>query len=162
MSARAVVTCALPFAILGVSNAAVASDKPSAPDSGTYQGEVYVQSVSGSGCLDKAGFVFIGSMSFPGLSGTTYSLRALETGSNFAVASVQTLTVKSGKGTTHPSGSLAWTGSGVGGSWSVTGTFAATVTEIGTHTFVLQLKESYSGCTEEDLNIPLARIGVNQ
>jgi len=148
--------------ILGVSSAAVASDTVTAPESGTFQGEVYVQSVSGSGCLDKAGFIYIGSMSYPGLSGATAYLRALETGNNFAVNSVQTLGIKTGKGTTHPSGDLTWTGAGIGGSWSVTGTFSATVVEIGTHSFVLQLQESYSGCSEEDLNIPLSRIGVNQ
>jgi hypothetical protein len=162
MSKHATMISSLAFAILGVSNAAVASDTVTAPESGTFQGEVYVQSVSGSGCLDKAGFVYIGSMSYAGLSGATDILRALETGNNFAVNSVQTLAVKSGKGTTHPSGDLTWTGAGIGGSWSVTGTFTATVTEIGTHSFVLQLKETYSGCSEEDLNIPLSRIGVNQ
>jgi len=162
ISTLAFAISAVAFAILGVPNAAVAHDTTSAPDAGTYQGEVYVQSVSGSGCLDKAGFVYIASMSYGGLSGTTDYLRALETGSNLAVDSVQALTVKSGKGTTHPAGNLTWTGAGVGASWNETGTFSATITEIGTHTFVLQLTESYSGCTEEDINIPLARIGPNQ
>lgn len=139
----------------------MASERTSAPESGTFQGEIYVQSVSGSGCLDKAGYVFVASLSFPGLGGTSYVLRGLETGDNAAFVSIQSLTVKSGKGTTTPSGDLTWTGAGVGGSWSETGTFSGTVTEIGTHAFVLQLTEKYSSCTE-NLNIPLARIGVNQ
>jgi hypothetical protein len=148
-------------AILGLSNGAVARDWVDAPQAGTYQALVYVQSATG-GCLDKAGFAFVGSMSYSGFGGVTHYLRALQTGSNYAVVSVQTLTVKVGKGTTHPSGNLAWTGGGVGNSWNVGGTFSASVTEIGTHAFVLQLKESYNGCSEEDINVSLARIGANQ
>lgn len=158
-TATCAAACALAF--FGPLNGAIASEPVSAPESGTFQGEVYVDSASGTGCLDKAGYAFIGSLSFPGMSGTTYTLRALETGSGVAFVSVQTLTVKSGKGTTSPSGSLSWVGGGVGGSWTENGTFTSTIAEIGTHAFVLQLTEKYSGCTE-DINVPLARIGVNQ
>src|SRR2546423_6307396 len=94
------------FAIVGLSNGALASEWASAPEAGTYQALLYVQSVSGSGCIDKAGFAFTGSMSFAGLSGSTHYMRALEIGNNFAVDSIQTLTVTSGKGTTHLSGNL--------------------------------------------------------
>lgn len=159
MMKRAAIGAACAFAILPVG--AIARDTVSAPEAGTYEALVYVQSAT-SGCLDKAGFAFVGSMSFSGLGGTTHYLRALETGDNVSLVSVQTLTVKSGKGTTTPSGSLAWTGGGVGGSWSENGTFSATVTELGTHAFVIQLKESYSGCSDEQLNVSLARIGANQ
>ena len=162
MMKPATIAAACAFAILGPSNGAVASDWATAPDSGTYQAEIYVQSVSGSGCLDKAGFAFIGEMSFAGLGGAKHYLRALETGIDFAVDSVQTLTVKSGKGTTSLSGSLTWTGNGVGGSWSETGTFSATVTEIGAHAFVMQMKDTYSGCSAENLNVALVRMGANQ
>ena len=147
--------------MLCASHAAIANDWATAPESGTYEAEVYVQAAS-SGCLDKAGYAFVGSMSYSGLSGTTYTLRALESGNNFAVDSLQTLTVKSGKGTTSPSGSLMWVGAGIGGGWNVNGTFSGTVTEITNHAFVLELKEAYTGCSSETLTIPLARIGVNQ
>jgi hypothetical protein len=133
----------------------------SAPESGTYNAQVYIQSAD-SGCLDKAGFVFIGEASFAGLGGATHYLRIPETGSNLAIVSVQTLTVTSGKGTTHLNGKLVWTGNGFGESWNYSGTFSATVTEIGTHAFVMQMKESYTGCTEEDSNISLVRIGADQ
>ncbi|HLY04428.1 MAG TPA: hypothetical protein VKR31_01660 [Rhizomicrobium sp.] len=133
----------------------------SPPEAGTFQGELYVNSTSGSGCLDASGDVFIGSMSFGGLSAATDYLRFLETGPNAGLDSVYTLYVKSGKGTKSPSGTFTWTGSGVGGSWSESGTFTGTVTEIGTHAFVLQLTVKYSSCTE-NLNIPLVRTGVNQ
>src|SRR2546423_8442636 len=96
------------FAIVGLSNGALASEKASAPNAGTYQALLYVQSVNGSGCIDKAGFAFTGSMSFSGLGGTTHYLRALETGNNFAVDSIQTLTVKTRKGTTHLGASPPW------------------------------------------------------
>src|SRR5215472_15833382 len=89
---------------------AMARDLSAAPESGTFEAQVDVDSVTGSGCLDKGGYVFVGSMSFPGLSGTTYYLRALETGSNFGVDSLQTLTVTGGKGTTSPTGTFTWTG----------------------------------------------------
>lgn len=159
-TATCAAACTLAF--LGPLNGAIASDVPtSAPEAGTYQGEVYVQSVSGSGCLDKAGFVFIASMGFSGMKGPTWYLRALETGSGLGLLSVQTLTLTAGRGTTTPSGDLAWTGDGVGGSWNETGTFAGTITEIGTHGFAIELSEKYSGCSE-DLIIPLARIGLNQ
>ena len=157
-------TCAMTCVVLALllpDGGAVASERNSAPSSGTYQGEVFVNSVTGSGCLDKAGYAFIASMSFPGLSGTTWYLRALETGGNFAVESQQTLTVRSGKGSLSPGGSMLWDGSGIGDSWSESGTFTSSVTEIGTHAFVLALTEKYGSCTEV-LNIPLARIGVDQ
>jgi len=164
MMKLATVAAVCTVAILDLPTGAAAHDWASAPQAGTYQALLYVQSVSGGGCLDQAGFAFTGSMSFSGLGGTTQYLRWLETGNNFSVASIQTLTVKSGKGTTHPSGGLAWTGAGIGtGGWSFTGdTFSATVTEIGTHAFVLQLKEAYSGCTAENINVALVRIGANQ
>jgi len=149
-------------ALLVASHGAVASNMASAPQSGTYQALLYVQSASGSGCLDAAGFAYTGSMSFGGLSATKNYLRALETGNNFAVDSLQTLNVTSGAGTTHPSGNLVWTGAGVGGSWNVSGSFSGTITEISTHAFVLQLKETYTGCSSEDINVSLVRIGVNQ
>lgn len=162
MFPRSTAACAFAFAMLGLPNGALAHDMGTAPESGTYQFELYVQSASGAGCLDKAGYVFIGSMSFAGLGGSKHYLRALETGSNFAVDSVQTLAVTGGKGTTNLSGNLTWTGAGIGGSWSESGTFSATVTEIGTHTFAMALKETYSGCTSEDINLALVRTGVNQ
>ena len=136
-------------------------DMASAPESGTYSAQIYIQSAD-SGCLDKAGFVFIGEASFAGLSGATHYLRFPETGSNLAIVSAQTLTVTNGKGTTHLSGKLVWTGNGIGESWNYSGTFSATVTEIGTHAFVMQMKESYTGCAEEDSNISLVRMGVDQ
>ena len=141
---------------------AVASEKASAPEAGTYEAEVYVQSVSGGGCLDSAGFTFIGELSFGGLSNGTQYLRLPETGINLAVASIQTLTVKSGKGTTNMSGSLSWTGSGFGSSWTESGTFSETITEIGSHAFVMKLTDAYSGCTAETMNISLVRTGANQ
>ena len=88
-------------ALLVASHGAVASDRVSAPQSGTYQALLYVQSVSGSGCLDMAGFVFTGSMSFGGLSATKNYLRALETGDNFAVDALQ-LTGGNILGREHP------------------------------------------------------------
>lgn len=162
MMKPATIAAGCAFAILGLSNGAVADEWASAPVSGTYEAEIYVQSVSGTGCLDKAGFTFIGELSFAGLSGSKHYLRALETGTNFAVDSVQTLAVTHGKGTTSLSGTLTWTGNGVGGSWSESGTFSATVTEIGGHTFVMQMTDVYSGCTAEVLNIALVRMGANQ
>ena len=148
-------------ALLLASQGAVAGDRASAPQSGTYEALLYVQSAA-KGCLDIAQNAFIGSMSFGGLSATKNYLRALETGPSTSIDSLQTLNVTSGAGTTHPSGGLVWTGAGIGGSWSVNGSFSATITEISTHAFVLQLKETYTGCSEEDINVSLVRIGVNQ
>lgn len=152
--------CVLLMLLIPQGNA-MARDLATAPEAGTFQGQLYVNSASGSGCLDASGDVFIGSMSFGGLSATTDYLRFLETGPNAAFDSLYTLTVKSGKGTISPSGSFAWTGNGIGGSWSETGTFTSTITEITNHAFVLQLVVKYGSCTE-DLNIPLVRIGANQ
>ena len=161
MKKRPTIAAAFAFATLSLSNDAIASDLGTAPEAGTYQALLYVQSAT-AGCIDKAGFAFTGSMSFGGLSASKDYLRALETGNNFAVDSIQTLTVTGGKGTTQLSGSFVWTGSGIGGGWTENGTFSAMVTEIGTHAFILQLKETYSGCTAEDINVSLVRIGANQ
>jgi hypothetical protein len=75
--------------------------------------------------------------------------------------SEQTLTTTKGKGTINLSGTLAWTGGGIGTSWSYTGTWFATITEIGSHAFAMLLSESYADCTEE-LNLSLVKTGVNQ
>ena len=161
MSTRAVITSCLAVAMLGVSNAALAFDEAAAPVSGTYEAELYIQSAS-SGCLDKAGYAYVGELTFPGLAGTAWGLHALESGSNFVVDSIQTLTVTTGKGTTKLGGNLTWIGAGVGSSWNKSGTFTATVTEIDTHDFVMQLNESYSGCSSEDITVELTRVGVTQ
>ena len=105
MSIRATAASAFALAILGVPNGALAY-LASAPQSGTFQAQLYVNSTGGSGCLDAKDDVFLGSMSFAGLNGTTHYLRLLETGPGAAFDSVYTLTVKSGKGTTTPSGSI--------------------------------------------------------
>jgi hypothetical protein len=150
------------WAILGLPTAAVAFDRVDAPSAGTYQALVWVQSVSGAGCLDKASYAFTGSVSFAGLGGSKHYLRALEAGSNLALVSIQTLTVTTGKGTTKPYGDFTWSVSGMGGSASANGSFTSTITEIGTHAFVWQLKESYANCSSEVINLSLARIGANQ
>lgn len=161
MVARAIITSGLTVAMLGVSSGALAFDRTTAPVSGTYEAELYIQSAS-SGCLDKAGFAFVGEMSFPNLSGSTWALRALESGSNYLVDSIQVLSIKTGKGTTKLTGDLTWTGAGVGDSWSKTGTFSATVTEVDGHDFVVQLDEAYTGCSAEDINVELTRVGAEQ
>jgi hypothetical protein len=148
-------------ALLGFANGALAFDGTVEAESGSYLGEVYVNSVSGSGCLDKAGYAFIAEVSYPGIKGTAVSVRALETGTDFAVNSTFALTITGGKGGLSPSGTYTWTGSGVGGSWSESGDFTSTITEISTHALVLQLSVKYGSCTE-GLNIPLARMGLNQ
>jgi hypothetical protein len=141
---------------------AIADDDPAvAPDAGTYNAQIYVQSAD-AGCLDKAGYVFIGEASFAGLGGATHALRFPETGSNIAFVSSQTLAVTTGKGTTQLGGNLTWNGAGIGGNWNYTGTFSAKIIENGTHAFVIELKESYTGCTAEDSNIALVRTGGNQ
>jgi hypothetical protein len=75
--------------------------------------------------------------------------------------SVQTLNTTMRKGTINPAGTLTWTGGGIGGSWNYTGTWGATVKEVGSHAFAMLLTESYGDC-QEDLNISLVRIGANQ
>jgi hypothetical protein len=141
---------------------AIASDDTvAAPATGTYDAQLYVQTAD-TGCLDRAGYVFVGEASFSGLGGGIHYLRMPETGNNLAFVSTQTLTVTSGKGTTSLGGKLTWTGTGIGESWNYTGTFTATITEIGTHAFVMQLKEAYNGCAAEESNISLVRTGLNQ
>ena len=141
---------------------AIASDETVAePETGSYDSQLYVQSAA-TGCLDRAGYVYVGEASFSGLSGATHALRFPETGNNIAFVSTQILTVTSGKGTTNLGGKLTWTGAGIGESWNYTGTFTATITEIGTHSFVMQLKEIYNGCASEEYNISLVRTGGNQ
>jgi hypothetical protein len=140
---------------------AFASDEVTAPQAGTYAGLVYVQS-AGSGCLDVTGATYFGEVSFGGLSNKTVILRIPLAGNGLAVSSVQTLTVTSGSGTTHQSGTLAWTGTGVGNSWNVSGTFSQTITEVGTHAFNTQMTESYATCSNEKFNVSLVRMGVKQ
>jgi len=140
---------------------AIASDEATAPVAGTYAAVIYIQS-AGSGCLDVTGATYVGEVSFAGLSGATQYLRVPLAANGLAVVSAQTLTVTSGKGTTHLGGKLVWTGNGVGDSWNVSGTFSATVTEVGAHTFVMQTTESYDTCKNEQSNISLVRLGPNQ
>src|SRR4029077_3419591 len=103
-----------------------------------------------------------GEVSFGGLGAATQIVRLPIAGNGLAVASQQNWTVTGGKGTTHLSGTLAWTGAGVGDSWSVSGTFSATVTEVGAHTFVMQTTQSYDTCSNEKFNYSLVRMGPNQ
>ena len=140
---------------------ALASDAVTAPASGTYASLIYVQS-AGSGCLDVTGATYFGAVSFSGLSNKNLTIRIPLAGNGLAVSSVQTLTVTSGSGTTHQSGTLAWTGTGVGKSWNVSGTFSETVTEVDSHTFNTQMTESYDTCSNEKFNISLARMGAFQ
>ena len=140
---------------------AFARDESTAPVSGTYAGLVYVQS-AGSGCLDVTGNTYVGEVSFGGLSAGTQYIRIPLAANGLAVSSVQTWTVTGGKGTTKLSGTLAWTGAGVGNSWSVTGTFSATVTEVGAHVFDMQTTQSYDTCTNEKFNYSLVRMGPDQ
>ena len=142
-------------------SSALARDEASAPESGTYMVLVYVQS-AGNGCLDVTGNTYVGEVSFGGLNAGTQIIRFPLAANGLAVVSAQTWTVKSGKGTTHLSGSLTWTGVGVGNSWSVTGTFSATVTEVGTHAFVMQTTQSYDTCSNEKFNYSLVRMGADQ
>jgi hypothetical protein len=140
---------------------ALAADEPAAPVSGTYAALIYVQS-AGSGCLDVTGATYVGEVSFAGLSAGTQYIRIPLSGNGLAVVSAQTWTVTGGKGTTHLSGKLAWTGTGVGDSWNVSGTFSATVTEVAPHAFAMQTTESYDTCSNEKFNYTLIRTGPNQ
>lgn len=149
-------------ALLIESTSAFASDATTAPDAGTYSGGIYVSSTSGTDCLDRSGDAYFTEVSFSGLSGSKHYIHMPLVGSPGAVVSAVTITVKSGKGTTNLGGTLAWTGNGVGGNWDVTGTFSATITEVGAHAFVMQAKLSYTNCTEEDWNVSLVRMGTYQ
>ena len=108
------------------------------------------------------GATYFGEVSFGGLSAGTQYIRMPLAGNGLAVTSVQTLTVTSGQGTTHLSGSLGWTGTGVGDSWNVSGSFSATVTEVGGRAFDMQMTESYASCSNEKFNVSLVRMGPNQ
>jgi len=154
------------LALLAASTCAIASDEASAPEAGTYAASIFVDSISSGYCLDSAGAHFAGGVSYGGLSATTDYVRIPITAKSKALVSVQTLTVTSGKGTLRPSGKFTWTGNGFGGGgWSLSGTFQAQITEIGTHAFALQIGETYMngyGSCMEVLNISLVRMGANQ
>lgn len=141
---------------------ATAHAAASPPDSGSYTGEVYVYSTNGDKtCIDHGGDTFTGQESYAGLSGAIDYIRVPVIGGS-PIISVQELKITKGIGTTGPSGNLAWTGTGTTSQvWNVTGTFSETITEVGTHTFLAEIAESYSTCTE-NLWLSLARVSANQ
>jgi hypothetical protein len=135
---------------------------PTAPAGGMYAANIFVTQTTGSGCLDGAGSQVAGIVNYAGISSAALTLRVPLVQQGAAVVSTQRLTIKSGAGSTHPSGSFTWQGRGVGRSWDKSGTFSATLTEIDGYSFVAQIEETYGtygACTEQQL-ISLARIGA--
>ena len=78
------------------------------------------------------------------------------------MASVQALTVASGKGTYHPSCKFTGTGRTYGGTpWNVSGTFSSELYGTETHAFAADIVEKYQNC-EEELNVSLVRVSADQ
>ena len=144
-------------------NQSTALPQAEAPISGTYVGLASVPSAQGNGCVLGAGSQVISEVSFPGLRGKTLYIRipysAYSNGELVQLVSVETLTLADGIGTLSPSGTFVWTGTG-SASWDVSGSFTASITEVGTHAFMLNVTETYSNCTETEA-ISLARTGVD-
>lgn len=144
-----------------VATCAFAGDRASAPESGTYAANVYVESTKGS-CLDGLDSQYPAIMYFGGLSSATNYIKIPISGSGVGMVSVQTLTTKSGKGTVNQSGSFTWVGNGFGeNGWNENGTFTETITEIGTQSFAMKLTDVYATCTET-IDVALVRTGANQ
>lgn len=146
---------------MAIANGASADERTTeAPEAGTYLASISVQDALGD-CVAPYQAQYTGEVSFAGLGGEKHYIRVPTTGIDTASVSVQTLTTTTRKGTINPAGTLSWTGGGIGASWNYTGTWGATITEVGSHAFAMLLSESYGDCTEY-LNISLVRIGANQ
>lgn len=144
-----------------VATCAIAGDGTSAPQSGTYAANVYVESTKGS-CLDGVNSQYPAIMYFAGLGGATNYIKIPITDSGVAMVSVQTLTTKTGKGTDNQSGTFVWVGNGFGeNGWNESGSFTETITEIGAESFAMELTDTYASCVET-IDIALVRTGVNQ
>jgi hypothetical protein len=144
-------------------NQSTPSPPAPAPTAGTYVGLLAVPSANGSGCVMGANSQVISEVSFAGLKGRTLYVRvpysASSNGTLVELVSVETLTFTSGIGTLSPSGTFDWVGTG-SASWNVSGSFTASITEVGTHAFMLNLAETYSNCTQTQA-VSLARTGVD-
>ena len=140
-------------------NQSIVTPTTEAPDAGTYVGMAYVSSADGTGCVMGSGSQVFAEVSFGGLSGKTMFIRFPYSGSNGAVASVETMTVTGGRGSLSPSGTLTWVGTGAY-NWNVSGTFTTSITEVGTHAFLLNVTDTYPNCTETQ-SLSLARTGTD-
>jgi len=130
-----------------------------APISGSYFAMDYVPSTEGSGCVVASGSQLLSEVSYGGVKGKTFFIKSPYSASNGQVVSIQILTVTSGLGSLAPSGTLEWTGYG-SANWSVSGTFTAAITEVGTHAFMLSLSETFGDCTEKQ-ELSLVRMAVD-
>lgn len=136
------------------------------PQSGVYAANILIVKADGLGCLDAKGNRFAGVLNYGGISGTQLGLRIpISDHSGVAVVSTQVLTVKSGIGTTQPSGTFVWRGAGEGAHWNLSGTFSSTLIEVDVYSFAADVSEDYTAggysCDEEQL-ISLTRLGPQE
>lgn len=129
---------------LAVSSLAIS---PASAKWSDYAAGVSVQSVSGGQCLDSSGASFAGVLQYAGLPGRSAFLRVPL--AQLGVVSTQALTISSGVGTAHPSGTFTWKGVGPQGTvWNVSGSFQASITTVDVNSYVFAITESYGGCSE--------------
>ena len=150
--------CAATALIIGPSTALNAAPSPPA---GTYAANVFVQSATGTGCVDSTNGTFVDAeVSYGGLSAKRLVIRIPLAGPDATFTWRQILTITGGAGTLNPTGTVAFAGIGAI-SWSMQGTFSATVNELDSHDFGMQISETYPDCSEK-LQISLVRFGPNQ
>ena len=111
-----------------------------------YVAGIFVQSAGGGGCLDQSGAAFAGVLQYAGsVSKDTLRVPLPQLGA----MSTQVLTVTSGLGGNHPSGTFTWKGVGPSGTiWNVSGDFAASVTTVDANSLVFAINETYGSCSE--------------
>jgi hypothetical protein len=150
------------LAVLSTAIGTIANAGTQAPEPGSYYASLYMGSANGSQCLEHAGPLYPGEVSFSGLNGTKHYVRSPWTYPDEAMVSVHVLSVTSGRGTTSWKGKLTRIAKGYGGKdWNVSGSFTAELHEIGSHMFGAEITESYGNCTEE-MAVSLVRVSSDQ
>ena len=145
--------------VLGICTSA--SGAVQAPYAGAYLASFYVQYANGNlNCLDVTGEQYRASVSYSGLGGTTNYIRMPFLGNYEAAEYVWQFTVTRGAGTLAPSGDFNWHNRPYHDEYA-SGKFSASIMEVGTHAFLMQLSESYDGCYE-NVNVSLVRVSGDQ
>ena len=134
----------LPVIVTAFFLASAAYGAPSAPSAGVYAASIYINGISGN-CVDSAGNVFAGVLSYGGVDADTLAIRIPDT----ATAHVTTVKfkVRKGQGGTAPSGTFVDI-TGGSSNYTFKGTFAANLYEIDPLSFAATLQISYNGCVE--------------